>query len=99
MRKRFAARVASHRHLHQACIHGVLEVSLENAIFDQCGALGGVALVIDVERTAAASDGAVVYHGYAPGGDALAESAGESTLSLAVEIAFETVADRFMQQD
>jgi hypothetical protein len=57
----------------------------------------GVALVVHVQRTAAVLQGAVVDHGDALGGDALADHAGIRG-TLAVEVAFQAVADRFVQQ-
>ena len=41
---------------------------------------------------------AVVEHGHALGGDALADAAGERARALAVEVALEAVADRLVQQ-
>jgi hypothetical protein len=58
----------------------------------------GVALVVHVERAAAVLQGAVVDHGHALGGDALADHAGVGRGTLAVEVAFQAVADRFVQQ-
>jgi hypothetical protein len=44
-------------------------------------------------------DRAVVDHGHAGRGDALAQQAGEGRRLLAIEIAFQPVADRLMQQN
>src|SRR5690606_30886532 len=71
----------------------------ENAVLDQHGALGRIAFVVDRERAAAVGQGAVVHHGDAPGGDLLADAAGEGGAALAVEVALETVADGLVQQD
>ena len=86
-------------HAHQAGVLPVLHVADQDAVLDQRGRLGGRALVVDGERAAPVGDGAVVDHGDAGRGDALAHEAGEGALALAVEIALEPVADRLVQQD
>ncbi len=60
---------------------------------------GFVAFVVDIGRTASAGNIALIDDGNAFGGDALAYSAGKDASALAVEIAFQTVSDRFVQQD
>ena len=60
---------------------------------------GGGAFVVDGERAAAVGDGAVVHHRDARRGDALAHEAGEGAGFLAVEVAFEAVADGLVEQD
>ena len=59
----------------------------------------GVALVVDVERSAAIRQRAVVDHRDAARRDALADAAGERARALAVEVALKSMADRFVQQD
>jgi hypothetical protein len=59
----------------------------------------GIALVVDAQRAAPVGDGAVIDHGDALGRHALADAAGKGGTALAVEVAFEAVADRFVQQD
>ena len=86
-------------HVHQPRVLAVLHVADQNAVLDQRGAVGRRALVVDRERAAAALDGAVVHHGDALGGDLLAHQAGERRGLLAVEVAFEAVADRLVQHD
>ena len=44
---------------------------------DQHSALGGVTLIVHLQRTAAVGDGAVIHHGHAWCGDALAQKPGE----------------------
>src|SRR3546814_20645536 len=56
------------------------------------------ALVVDVERAATARQGAVFDDGDAGRGDALADAAGVGGCALAVEVALQAVADRFVQQ-
>ena len=99
VRERFAAAVAGRRDAHQTGIQPVLHVALEDAVVDQHGAPRRIALVVDVERAAPPVDRAVVDDGDALGRDALADAAGERARPLAVEIAFEAVADRLVQQD
>ena len=94
----FAARIAGNRHFHQARVKRVLDIALQDAVFDQGRALGRISLVVDVERAAAVRQRAVVDHGDALGGHALAELSGKRGRALAVEIAFQPVADGFVQQ-
>jgi len=42
----FAPRVAGDRHIHQARVSGVLQITLEDAVLDQHGALAFVAFII-----------------------------------------------------
>jgi hypothetical protein len=57
-----------------------------------------IALVIDVERSAPPVDGAVIHHRDPGCGHALADAPGKRRAALAVEIAFEAMADRLVQQ-
>ena len=66
---------------------------------DQHGAVGGRALVVHRQRAAALVDRAVVDHGDAGRGDALPKAPGEGARLLAVEIAFQAMPDRLVQQD
>ncbi len=99
MRVAFAATVAGGLHARQARVHRILDVTLQDAVLDQHVALAGVAFVVDIERTAAVGDGAVVEHGHALGRDAFADAARKRARALAVEVAFQPVADGFVQQD
>ena len=74
VRVALAAPVARGLHAHQARVEPVLQVAAQDAVLDQHVALGGRALVVDVERAAPARQRAVVDHGDALGGDALAEA-------------------------
>ena len=94
----FAAAVARGLDAHQAGVHCVLDVALEDAVLDQHIALAGAALVIDVERTAAIGQRAVVQHGDSLGRHALADAAAEGAGALAVEVAFQAMAHGFVQQ-
>jgi hypothetical protein len=95
----FAPPVAGRLHAHQPGVLSVLHVADKNAVIDQHGAAGRRAFVVDRERAAAQRDGAVVNDGDALGGDALAHEPGEGRGLFAVEVAFEPVADRFVQHD
>jgi hypothetical protein len=68
-------------------------------VVDEHGALGGVALVVDVERAALAGLGGVVDDGDEVGGDLLAEHAGVDAGALAVEVGLHAVADGLVQED
>ena len=98
MGEAFAAAVAGRLHAHQPGIEAILQIALEDAILDQHGAAGRRAFIVDAERSAAILDRAFVDHRHAGRGDPLAHPAGEGRSALAVEIAFEPVADRFVQQ-
>ena len=84
---------------HQARIQGVLEISLEDAILDQHGAPRRIALVVDRQGTAPIGDGAVVNHRDALCRHALADTTRKRRAALAVEVAFQSVADGLVQQD
>ena len=94
-----APAIAGGRHTHQACVHTILDVTFEDAVFDQHVALAGVAFIIDIERAAPVGQGAVVQYRDAFGRHALADAATEGAGALAVEIAFQAVADGLVQQD
>ena len=74
-------------------------VADQDAILDQCCAVRRRAFVVHRQRTAAVFDGAIIDDRHARGGDALAHQARESGGLLAVEVAFQPMADRFVQQD
>jgi hypothetical protein len=94
-----APAVAGGFHAHQPGVHAVLHVAGQDAVLDQHRAAGRRALVVDGERAAAVLDGAVVDHRHAGRGNALAHQAGEDRALLAVEVAFQAVADGLVQQD
>ena len=98
VRERFAAAVAGRGHAHQPRIEGVLHVADQDAVLDQGGALAGRAFVIDVQRATATIQGAVINDGYPRRGHALANAPGVDTGALAVEVAFQAMADRLVQQ-
>ena len=75
------------------------EIALEDAVLDEDGLLGGVALVVEVDGAAAVGHAAVVDDGDLLAGDLLADEAGEGGGLLAVEVGFEAVADGFVKQD
>ncbi len=60
---------------------------------------GGRALVVDGDRAASAVDRAVIDHGDARCSHHLAKQAGEGRGPFAIEIAFEAMADRFVQHN
>ncbi|MNZ22966.1 hypothetical protein D3C78_400680 [compost metagenome] len=98
MRVGFAAAVASAGHAHQAGIELVLHVALENAVLDQRGALGRRTFVIDAQRTTAAFQGTVIDNGAQARGDLFAHVAAVGRAALAVEVAFQAMAHRLVQQ-
>ncbi len=94
----FAAAIAGRRDAHQPGVEAILHIALEDAVLDQDIFLGRRAFVVDRQRAAAIEDAAIVDHGDARRGDALADAAGKGAGALAVEIAFQAMADRFMDQ-
>src|SRR3546814_15455860 len=74
-------------------------VALVNPIFDKHIVPRGIAFVIDIERTAAFGNGAVVDDGHPFGGHALANTAREHAGPFSVEVPFQAMANRFMAQD
>ena len=95
----FAAAVAGRPGAQQAGIVFVLQVALEYAALDQRGGPGGRALIVNVERAAPVFDRAVINHGHLGRGHPLADAPGKGGGLLAVEIAFQPVADRLVQED
>ncbi len=98
MRVALAPCVASGGDAHQAGVQAVLQIALQNAVFNQHIALRGVALVVHVERTAPIGQGAIVEHRHALGRHALANAPTERARPLAVEVALQPVAHGLVQQ-
>ena len=94
----FAATIARGGNTHQAGVHAVLHIGAQYAVFDQDIFLRRRAFIINRQRTTAVHHGAIINNRHAGRGNALANLAGKSTAALAVEIAFKTMADGFMQQ-
>jgi hypothetical protein len=90
MREAFAAPIAGRRDAHQPRVEAILHIALQDAVFDQDRLAGRGAFVVDAERAAA---GVTVVD------DALADPAGKGAGALAVEVAFQAVADRLVKHD
>ncbi len=99
MGEAFAPAVAGRLHAHQPGILAILHIADQDAVLDQHGAVGRRAFVVDRQRAAALRHGAVIDHGDALGRDLLPHQSGKGRSLLAVEIAFEPVADGFVQHD
>ncbi|EXI70363.1 MAG: hypothetical protein AW07_04130 [Candidatus Accumulibacter sp. SK-11] len=99
MGKGLATPVAGRRDTHQPCVEAVLHVALQDAVLDQHRPLRRVAFVVDVQRTAPPGNRAIVDDGHSAGGNAAADATGEGRTSLAVEVALESVANGFVQED
>src|SRR5258708_527466 len=95
----FPASVAGGCHAHEPGVEAILQVTAQDPVLDQPGALRRRAFIVNVERATAARERAVIHYGAARAGDALAQAPAEGRSALAVEIAFEPVADRLVQQD
>src|ERR1700694_3152866 len=92
-----APAVAGRSHVHQPRILPVLHVADQDTVLDQDRAVGRRALVIDGKRATPPRHGPVIDDGDALGGDALAPQPRARRSAAAVEIALESVADRFVQ--
>ena len=99
MRKRLPPAVACRYHAHQAGIEPVLHEAHQNTVLDQRGAVGRRSLIIDADRATPVGDRTIIDDGDTLGGNALAHQPREGRSFLAVEIAFQPVADGFMQQN
>ena len=93
-----APAVAGRLDAHQAGVLAVLHQADQPAVLDQHVALRRRALVVDGERAAAVGERAVIDHGDAGRGDHVAHHLGEHRGLLAVEVAFQPVADRLVPQ-
>src|SRR5471032_1297726 len=94
----FTTTVTGAGHAHQARVELVLHVAFEHAVFDQRGALGRGDFVIDAQRATTTRQGAVIDDGAELGRNHLAHAPAVGRTALAVEVAFQAVADRFVQQ-
>ena len=94
-----AAAVAGNRRFHQFRTEPVLQVALQDTLFDQNGFVRRIAFVVDVQRPATKRNRSVVDNGAEFGSDFLTDQTGECRCLLSIEIGFEAVADRFVQQN
>src|SRR5207245_3377791 len=76
-----------------------LNISAQGPALDARRAPGHVPLVVDVEAAPAVRDRPVVHERYAGRGDALPHPPGKGRSALAVEVALEPVAHRFVEED
>ena len=91
-----AASVAGVGNPHEACREFVAEIALQNSLFNEHSFLGGLAFVVHIERAAPPGHGAVVDDGAFLAGNPLAYQSCERGGFLAIEVRFQSVADRFM---
>src|SRR5205085_3522693 len=83
----------------QLGVEVIVEVALENSLFDQDLALAGIPLVVHVDGAASAGHGAVVDHGDQLTGYFLAQLAGEERGPLADEVGLQAMPHRFVEKD
>ncbi len=93
-----ATTIAGRLDFHQTRVQCVLHVALQDTVFDQNVALGWISFVIDVQAAAPTRQSPIIEHRHATGRHTLSQPPAERAGSLAVEIPFQTVTDRFMQQ-
>ena len=99
VREALAPSVAGRFGLHQPRVEAILQVAAQDALFDQHGARGRRAFVVNIETATAVRDRAVVDDGAELAGDRLPDPPREGRHTFAVEVALEAVADRLMEQD
>lgn len=99
MRIALAPAVTGELHLHQGSAQTILQIVPQDSLFDEHRALGGRPFIVEVERTAARRQGAIVDDRAQLGRDSLSETAGESGRLATVEVGFQTVPDCLVQQD
>ena len=99
MRIALAPAIAGGRHAHQPSILPILQKANQDAIFNQRGAPAWRAFIIHRQAAAPIGHCAIIHHVHAGGGDPLAKQPGEGGCLFAVVIAFQPMADRFMQQN
>ena len=87
MRITLAPTVARGFDTHQTRIHAVLDIALQNAVFDQNISLAHMALIIDVERATPLRQSAIVQDRDALGRHSLANATRKGTGAFAVEVA------------
>ena len=71
----------------------------QDAVIDQDGALRGMALVVEIERTAPLVERSVIDDGDTGCCDTLADATREGARLLAIEVALESVANCFVKKD
>src|SRR4029078_11072926 len=99
VRKGCAPAVAGGPALHQSCVEPILHVPAQDAVLDEHRALRGMAFIVEIERSAALAQRAVVDDGDTRRGAALSDASAERARALAIEITLESVPDGFVQQD
>src|SRR3546814_5092248 len=77
----------------------ILHIIFQDAVLDQDILLRRGAFVVDGKRSASVHDAAIVDDRHAGRCHALADPAGEGRRALAVEVALQSVANRFVAQD
>jgi len=92
------ASVAGDRHAHQARIVAVLQIAAEHSILDEHIALGGIALIVHMQRAAPVRQRAVVNHRHPRRGHSLPQTASEDGGALAIKVPLQAMSNRLMQQ-
>ena len=93
-----AAAIACGLDPHQSRIHRVLDVATQDAVLDQHILLAGVAFVVHIERATAVGHRPIVKHRHALGCHTLADASAEGTRAFSIEVTFQTVAHRLVQE-
>ena len=94
-----AAAIAGRRHPHQPGVLAILHIADKNAILDQRRPAGRRALIVDAQGTATVWNRAVIDNGDAWCCNSLPHQSSEGRRLLAIEIAFQSMADSFMEQN
>ena len=77
----------------------VMQIRLQNAVFDHHSAAGLVAFIVIVQRAAFARNRRLINHGHEWFGDLLADHVGVDTRALAVKVGFHAVTNRLVQEN
>ncbi len=96
---RLAATIARRRHTHKASIQPILQIALQNTIFNQHGAARGRAFVINGQAPAPIGQRPIIHHRNAGRRHTLANTPGKYRGAFAVEITLQPVTNGFMQQN
>src|SRR3984893_162399 len=99
MRKTLSSAVPGWGGAEEARIHAVLHIAFENPVLDEDSIIRRRTLIVYGQRATPVGHCPVVDDRHTLARDALPDHSGESRRLLAVEVAFEPVADRLVQHD
>src|SRR3954468_15390679 len=98
VREGLATTIAGWLYAHETRIQLVLQIADEHAVLNEGRTLGRRGFVIDIQRATATRQRAVIDDRAFLARHALTDAIGECGRALAIEVAFEAVPDRLMEQ-